>query len=147
MTNQTQKEEMRQPQTYSKEEQQQRNAMIQPTPKVESWREDLDEFLFNINELCLEFKYRGVTKTGILKYIEKKVSTLIAQAVTAERERILQIAEVCSECAKPRHIHPHDFYDNSLDCNCPTPTKRLTERGMTKTIDTTNWIPQTERHI
>lgn len=33
-------------------------------------------------------------------------------------KEIIKTAECCTDCGKPKHIHPHDFYNNALDCNC-----------------------------
>ena len=51
------------------------------------------------------------------EYLED-LDTLITTAHNAGLEAIIKPAKSCKECKKPIHIHPHDFYDNELDCNC-----------------------------
>lgn len=50
-------------------------------------------------------------KQKVLDFIESEINL-------ARNKYIHGNAKICDKCMKPMHIHPHDFYDNDLDCNC-----------------------------
>ena len=64
------------------------------------------------------WKLSGGSPGELDKKQDDYVDTLITTAYNAGLEAIIKPAKSCKECKKPIHIHPHDFYDNELDCNC-----------------------------
>ena len=50
--------------------------------------------------------------------LEEVITTAYNAGLDRAVEKITHSAKSCKECKKPIHIHPHDFYDNELDCNC-----------------------------
>lgn len=70
-------------------------------------------------ELCINFISNLLTK----KDQEHKAELEIAY--NKGMNDIIKSAESCKDCNKPIHIHPHDFYDNSLDCNCDSHINKL----------------------
>ena len=102
-------------------------------PKEDEFARDM---IIDREQWSIIWKYIAVTKLlkdGVsAKATANIVETLAklfkheATRIQQETERlvveeIIHSAKLCKECKKPIHMHPHDFYDNELDCNCTTP--------------------------
>lgn len=82
----------------------------------------IEEKIAEYLRLCLNPDLSGAEPDPIedmKAWLRNTLTTIYQRGREDENREIIKIAESCDECGKPKHIHPHDFYDNDLDCNCP----------------------------
>lgn len=89
--------------------------------------EKVQEFYSTFEGNKFEASYKKLKDIGDEKvgpyfmsdWLTETLTTIYQRGREDENRDIIKMAESCTDCGKPKHIHPHDFYDNDLDCNCP----------------------------